>query len=149
MRSLLFDALPCPDSVPRFQCGDNEVHITIIWQRRLEILEPWTFLCIGTALTLASLEAKCRSNPTTAQTSSPEATLRCNDYSINYSSAPAFHMRYIHPPPFFLVTANLETKDSRNVRNCGIHFSEIVSLSCKIAPYIIYLSKTCYSFIIT
>ena len=59
------------------------------------------FLCIGTTLTLASLEAKCRSNPTTgdtAQTSSPEAALCCNDYSINYSWTPAFHMRY---PPFF------------------------------------------------
>ena len=101
MRNLLLDALPCPDSIPRFQCGDNQVHILIIWQRRPEPLEPWTFLCIGTTLTLASLEAKCRSNPTTAQTSSPEATLRCNDYSINYYSAPAFHMRDIHPPSLF------------------------------------------------
>ena len=113
--------------------------------------KPWSlglFLCISTTLTLASVEAKCRSNPTTAQTLSPEATRRCNDYSINYSKAPAFHMRDI-PPPFFLVTTNLQTKDSRNVRNCGIHFSEIVSLSCKIASYIIYLSKTSYSFNIT
>ena len=35
----------------------------------------------------------------TAQTLSPEAALRCNDYSINYSSAPAFHMRPL-PPSF-------------------------------------------------
>ena len=85
----------------------------------------------------------------TAQTLSPEATLRCNDYSINYSAAPAFHMRYIPPSLLFLVTTNLETKNSRNVRNCGIHFSEIVSLFCKIASYIIYPSKTCYLFNIT
>ena len=56
----------------------------------------------------------------------------------------------LHPPSLlFLVTTNLETKNSRNVRNCGIHFSEIVSLFCKIASYIIYPSKTCYLFNIT
>ena len=145
-----FCLMPCPALTPPQDSNAVTMKFTF-WSSGKGGQKPWSlglFLCIGTTLTLASLEAKCRSNPTTAQTSSPEATLRCNDYSINYSSAPAFHMRYIHPPPFFLVTANLETKDSRNVRNCGIHFSEIVSHSCKIASYIIYLSKTCYSFII-
>ena len=61
--------------------------------------------------------------------------------SSSFSHAP--------PPPPFLVTTNRETKNSRNVRNCGIHFSEIVSLFCKIASYIIYPSKTCYLFNIT
>ena len=63
---------------------------------------------------------------------------RCNDYSINYSPASAFHMR---PPSFRLVTTKLETKDSRNVENCDIHFSEIVLLFGKIVSYIIDLSK--------
>ena len=57
---------------------------------------------------------------------------------------------FSHAPPLpFLVRTNLQTKDSRNVRNCGIHFSEIVSLFCKIASYIIYPSKTRHLFNIT
>ena len=114
----------------------------------LAIMETLDFFCTGNPdFGVAGGKMSFQSHDSdTAQTLSPEAALRCNDYSINYSSAPAFHMRP-HPP--FLVTTNRETKNSRNVRNCGIHFSEIVSLFCKIASYIIYPSKTCYLFNIT
>ena len=97
-----FCLMPCPALTPSQDY--TAVTLKLIFQSFGKGgQKPWSlglFLCISTTLTLASVEAKCRSNPTTAQTLSPEATRRCNDYSINYSSPPAFHMRDI-PPSLF------------------------------------------------
>ena len=113
------------------------------------------FLCIGTKPWL--WQGRLRRNVVpiprlrrrgdTAQTLSPEATLCCNDYSINYSWTPAFHMR--HPPSPFSRDDKPRDKGVQKCQNCDIHFSEIVSLFCKIASYIMYPSKTCHLFNIT
>ena len=102
--------------------------------------QPWHWLW---------LEAKCRSNPTKGRHGSDlvprgRPVLQWLQHQLFLNSG------FSHAPPLpFLVRTNLQTKESRNVRNCGIHFSEIVSLFCKIASYIIYPSKTRHLFNIT